>query len=1134
MVKFSEPWANRLFSKDNLEVVKTGAESVKTSIEVVKAIQEKKGSLKEIQPYLGQISSLLDVLSSPWAQVVKEAIPFAPLAMTVLNLTCEHLKRESSLEECIVVAAQAAYMQSWEAKSSGILKQNPDRFKKFDLSKSSKEIDRKLQKLGDKEINLTAAIQIITALPSSELVQEFNEILIDRLIEYDFKPLDARNFAEQVARDAPLYVEKMLAEHPEKIKALAELRRTGGQEVLARYVSIGLYLEEKIEPLPLEPVFGEENLQLQDIYVTLDIQSLDANGEVIEESQRSIEDWAIEKLDDPKSKKILFIQGEAGRGKSAFCRMFAAELVRRQSTFRPILIRLRDILRLGDTFVETIEKHLGNFEFIRDTSWRTNKNQRFLFLLDGFDELILQGKSPGLKDFIEKIENFQRDSHHRILITGRPLAMNGIDGSAFWNKSLERVKFLPMDKNIRTKWLEKWSKKFEVEETNKLIYFVRDCPDDIKNDLAREPLILYVMARMHRDGAIKVADLISTSVIGAKVKIYDRTIAWVLKKQHEELNEYLNKNKNRSDSKLEIDKLLRQLLTEVAVCVIQSGNEFAKIETIDHRLTQDTNNNLKELFEKISGGVTDNEKVINNLLTSFYIQQARVDRDGSVEFAHKSFGEFLFAERIKKAICDWSSMETVPVNNRKSLVEVDRVDRAKLEWQIYDLLGSSFLTPDIVKYLEEMLIASTDDWQPEKLFERLNEFWENWCDGVFIDNIDRPTENLPQKKMNTLVKQMPDRELRLGIRQVDVFAGLNVLILLLELHRYAQSRDELKDSIVFYPSGEASSDRYKTRLLNTIYYSDSSIGIGTFYRNLRFFLSGANLNGANFNGANFNGANLNGVNFNGADLSGADLSGARLNGAKFNHANVNGVNFNGADLSGADLNGADLNGADLRGAHLRGANFNGANFNGANFNGANFNGANLNGANFNGAELNGANFNGAELNGANFNGAELNRAKLLTANLKGGNLSGADLRGANLSSADLSSATLSSADLSSATLNGADLNGADLSGADLSGAKLNRAKLSGANLSGANLSGAILNSAYLNGANLNGADLSGARLNGADLNGAELNLAELNLAELNLAELNGVKWDKSTNWTDAKGLETAIDLPAELKQHLGL
>ncbi len=178
--------------------------------------------------------------------------------------------------------------------------------------------------------------------------------MVDRLVECGVDDIDARNFADRVAMGTPRYVNEMVAENADKIKVLAEIYRNGGDKVIAHYASIDRYLAEKIATLPLEHVFGEADLQLQDIYVLLEIQPLETSGEENSESPRSIEEWAIEKLLDPQSKAILFIQGEAGRGKSVFCRMFA-DLVRRELAFTPILIRLREILTLGDTLTETLE-----------------------------------------------------------------------------------------------------------------------------------------------------------------------------------------------------------------------------------------------------------------------------------------------------------------------------------------------------------------------------------------------------------------------------------------------------------------------------------------------------------------------------------------------------------------------------------------------------------------------------------------------------------------------------------------------------------------------------------------------------------------------------------------------------------
>jgi NACHT domain len=737
--------------------VKTGAESTKAMFELGKAIKENKGTLAELQPYLKEISSLLDVLNSPWGQVLKEGIPFASLAMTLLSLGCELLKQEPTLEECVILVTQAAYLTSWQTEL------DQDRFSGIDLSRISGQIDRNFKKLAEIEIDRAAAIQLITALPSSDLVKQFNEVLVDRLVESGVDSAVANRFADQVAWGAPRYVNEMVAEHAEKIEVLAKVYQYGGRKVIAHYASIDDYLTHKIQP-PTSPnpnrlefdVFDEEKLKLGDIYVPLEIQPLTPEGENTSAPAKPIETWAIDKLCDPDSKGILFIQGSAGQGKSVFCRMFA-NLVRRELAFTPILIRLREIQTLGNNFTQTLEQHLENFEFTKNNNWLTSRNHRFLFLLDGFDELILQGRSTGgLKEFIDQLEAFQKNSHHRILMTGRPLAIQGIERLIFQNNCLERVKLLPMNETIRDKWLEKWSLMFGETKTKEFNKFLKACPADIEDKLAREPLLLYMLARIHSDGEITAAELSGTSRMAAKVKVYDKTIEWVLAKQREDLNQKL------FDFKLELDEL-RQLLTEVAVCVVQSGSEIAKVNAIEYRLTKDPSNNLKELFDKIRGTAVDEEKALNNLLTTFYIQPAQGDRDGAVEFAHKSFGEFLFAERIKEAICDWSSVTT---NRRR---EEDQIKKNNLEWQIYDLLGSGCLTPDIIDYLREML-ATSNNWQPLRLFERLNQFWDEWCEGEFID---RTEDNLPQKKMKILKEQMPDRETLLGIRQVDVYTGLN-------------------------------------------------------------------------------------------------------------------------------------------------------------------------------------------------------------------------------------------------------------------------------------------------------------------------------------------------------------------------
>ena len=154
-----------------------------------------------------------------------------------------------------------------------------------------------------------------------------------------------------------------------------------------------------------------------------------------------------------------------------------------------------------------------------------------------------------------------------------------------------------------------------------------------------------------------------------------------------------------------------------------------------------------------------------------------------------------------------------------------------------------------------------------RLFKRLEQIYWDWSDGRFIDEV---ASNLPQKKMQLMNAQLQAIKSTsvLGLRQVDVFTGLNLLILLFSMHRYAKSRDDCKDAIDFHPCGQPGTDKFDPqRLLRTIGYSDC-VAINTFNATVRRFLGGADLRGANLSGANLFGANLGGAGLSGADLSG--------------------------------------------------------------------------------------------------------------------------------------------------------------------------------------------------------------------------------------------------------------------------
>jgi uncharacterized protein YjbI with pentapeptide repeats len=540
------------------------------------------------------------------------------------------------------------------------------------------------------------------------------------------------------------------------------------------------------------------------------------------------------------------------------------------------------------------------------------------------------------------------------------------------------------------------------------------------------------------------------------------------------------------------------------------------------------------------------------------------DLDQNLKCSTDNLQESFFAQKLQKKLEAWGK----PGNGLPEFTEVKANTQTlagkqrQFYQEIYDVLGDQALTPEIVEQVMNLLLAGKK-FHPLLLFQRLEEFYRRWCQGEFLDAV--PSDNLPQKKMLSMLAQ----NITIGLRQVDIYTGLNILILLLELHRYGQQRPELQQLITFYPSTPPDTESFFTsQLLRVINYSDA-IEIGNFSS-----IVGEFLRGGNFRGAYLGNANLTGVNFSGANLSGAYLGDANLTGANFTNADLSGANFGDANLSGANFHNSNLNRADLSSANLSGANLKGADLSRANLSSADLSSTNLKDANLSSADLSSTNLKDANLKGADLShsilfGANLSEAKLTGINLSHADLCRADLSGADLSrailngsnlsdtilfSTNLSDAILVAADLSYAKLNGAKLNyaklngamflGADLSGVDLSGVILNDADLSGvllseADLSGADLSytmlfGTDLSYANLNNANLSGSNLSGALLNGADLSHTNLSYAILSNADVSQANLEQMTWGETHQWETVRGLETAVNVPDRLKQYLGL
>lgn len=936
---------SELFS---IDAVKNTADKAGAVFGLAEVLEKEGSKVEELAPLVNQLDSLLDVLNSPLAEIVEKSLPFVSIATGLLKFYLEKSQKKLTLANCVALVSQAAYLESVQK-----LLQDKALLQQIGNTPVSENVTQQTRRLADLELSEEEASKAVTSFPNSRLAKAFAQVLYARLVQAGLSEAAAQTLVERVAWLTPRYMNRAWAASTEAIKHLGQPTFENWRQEQTKYQDIDDYLQAIIQPEPTKQVFDEESLTFRDIYVPMEIQRLDRDGKPVEnEPPYDLETWVHNHLmRRDTTPSILFIQGEAGRGKSVFCRMFAEQVLESLCpAYIPILIRLREIKTLATSLTQTLATYLETRDFVNsDPGWLTDDNTRFLFLLDGFDELLLEGReSGGLKEFLEQVERFQKDSHHRFLITGRPLSLQGIE-RLISARDLQRVELQPMRDELREQWYQQWTAKFGQSETDTFKHFLSVCPKDVSDSLAREPLLLYLLGRMHREQRLRAEMFAGTEGIDAKIVIYDEAVRWVTDKQRQDENFRL--------AGLESEDL-RSVLMEAAVCVMQSGNETAKVSFLEARLAQHSNNQVYELLQKARKNVAVSEKkLLNNLLTTFYIKPASGDREGSVEFAHKSFGEFLFAERLKNALADWSKK-----GNRRGQKYL--VPNGEMWKEVYDLLGYGGLTREVVDYLRGLL-TNYSDFEPIQLFERLHDVYLRWWAGEFMDEI---SNNLPQDKMRRLREQIPERETSLGLRQVDTYTGFNVMILLFELHRYGQSKDDLKDRLTFYPCGKPETDEFdEDRLLRIIGYGEclSSLGFNKFVA----------------------------PNLRNANLSNANLRDANLSNAKLFNTNLIGTNLSNTNLLNAYLFNANLIGTNLRNAYLRNANLLNAYLRSANLSNANL----LN------AYLIGAKLSSAKLSSANLSNADLSSVNLFNTNLSNANLSSANLSNANLSNADLGS-----------------------------------------------------------------------------------------------------------------------------------
>jgi hypothetical protein len=795
----------------------------------------------------------------------------------------------------------------------------------------------------------TQAQQALSLVADSLLVQQMNNATIVWLVANGAEEPEAKLLTQRLVNSLPGYLLIVIANNAPPLAQLQKFVRLGNfiptyppaiggeasgvaSSTVGDKIDLGreYYRASFLQNFSL-PLFME-SFGLKDIYVPLTGLPMEDNdsgqGENIPKPV-DLTAWTQQQLNSKET--IAVIESESGYGKTSFCQVFAAQVARElYPNWMPILINLRDI-RYGSTFLASLKSALPKNLHPHITNWLEQDYPRCLLLLDGLDELPpIAQISQDKRIFIQQLLKFQAESKHKIVLTSRLKTLSEIAPELI--PKSQRITIQPLDVDELRQWFQQWATVQSLPIAQNFFTFLKQAGIFASQPklpqfsiLVRQPLMLYLLGVLHRDGLLD-DDLLQLAAKKEKYtttallwEIYDRLSRWLLGYPHFEG--------------------IKTMLLRVGTAHINRTPE-AIANLLASRHPQDVLAQMQSISLKI---LHSDRQQINlpkeidiQTLPSFHFRtqpQPTTNNEPptiKIEFSHPKLGEYLCAQAII------SQLQTLTKSQRDAYGKITFViDRPQaVAQQLYNLLGYGVLSPELEELvLEGLKRAKKHEFSLTELFQRLESFWRDYCQGRWLD------EGIAHQAVayfHTL--QNP-----INVERVNAAVGLNVFLLLCAMsyagrfptgsyaNTIAKHLPETSYSIpdiTFWPCGHPLNPaEFQPTALIELISRTAILHKHTFINRTRSkTLAGLNLSGVSLLQGMLSEANLEGANLVEAELIGANLTGANLQRANLTSADFTGANLTSANLTGANLTGANLTGANLTGANLTGANLNSVQF----------------------------------------------------------------------------------------------------------------------------------------------------------------------------------------------------------------
>ena len=348
---------------------------------------------------------------------------------------------------------------------------------------------------------------------------------------------------------------------------------------------------------------------------------------------------------DPED-PVRVISGGPGAGKSSFAKVFAAKLAKEEK-LKVLFIPLHKIDISGNV-IDAVGDYLRT-EFTDNPLKDPAAN--LLVILDGLDELTETGQKYAdvATGFVQRTNSQLVSSNRngrcvRLLYTGRTIVVQSV---ALFDKNqvLSLLPFyLPEEKRgiytggenlVSVDYRDTWWEQYGRNTGQSFKGVPKGFREGRLAELTAQPLLNYMVA---------IAEVyMNASQITNLNELYARLLDAIYRRDWGERRAWNNRKQLKVLDDME-ESEYPLIFETIAVAAWHGADRTVSVEEIDKvREEIGSKANWKKLQESEDVG-------IKNMLTVFYFQQVVRDGDKRFEFTHKSFREYLTAQRIVKSL----------------------------------------------------------------------------------------------------------------------------------------------------------------------------------------------------------------------------------------------------------------------------------------------------------------------------------------------------------------------------------------------------------------------------------------------------------------------------------------------------